>query len=587
MHWRSWFDRVDKTAAFAATLSLLLSLAGISWGLPFRFHPDEKAVSVARLIERGTVIPESFINPSLPLLAMAPMVALQDLGARIGLLSGAAADPLFVCRLMSAFITALAVWLFGLTLARFAPETKGAAFFLAVTPALVNFAHFATPESWLLLGTVATLAVAVRYASGEGGTSALGFVLGLAVSCKYTAAALSVPVVLAVLFRKRTLGDAEGPSRAWLFLLPVVALIGVMLRTGKGLILAAQLRGPGDARLLHQDSALSFVRSVSDFAISLPLVAIVLLGITHRTRLVERLVRTGFFSAFGFVLGTPGSLLSPLRFLTDLAFNAQTRVEYKGFKSPDSSWGAYAQLLADCVGWPLWLAAALGVFMVLRRAGRSQGSSWILLSSGVSAFALVAASGHQAMRFLVPALPCVAWLGGRGISWIAAGEWRARVTRMIGLAALGQSLLLVRLFFVDSRLEASRWMVTRLAPQESWGLISNFPGYGPSLSGAASIPALRTLSRELAPENATRSAAEEVARTGPDWLVLPEPYFARFVRDPGALPEKAKFFSTLLAGQGGYLLAARFQQVAPWRPPNEFLDPEVLVFRRGPQGSVQ
>ena len=39
--------------------------------------------------------------------------------------------------------------------------------------------------------------------------------------------------------------------------------------------------------------------------------------------------------------GTPGALLEPRAFLSDLAFNAQTRHEYKGLVGEASSWTAY------------------------------------------------------------------------------------------------------------------------------------------------------------------------------------------------------------------------------------------------------
>ena len=581
MEGRSAPKRPHRIAVQAAALSLLLNLLGITWGLPFRFHPDEKAVSVERLIERGTLIPESFINPSLPLLLMAPVVALQDQAARFSLLSGLAADPLLACRLMSALSTAMAVLWFGVILERFAPGAMAAAFLLAAAPALVNFGHFATPESWLLLATVATLHQSLRHAIGEGDTRALGLGLGLAVSCKYTAAALVVPVALAVWLRQSR-ETTERPTRMWLGLIPAVWAIGWILRSGQGAALAGRMRSPGDARLLHPEAALSFVRGTGWWCLALGGIALAIAAVWPRRALAEALLRAGFFSALGFVLGTPGALLSPVRFVTDLAFDAQTRVEYKGFRSPESSWGAYAQLLSDSVGPGLVLAAVVGVVLVLPKLRRLDAATLIFLSSGVALFALVGASGHRAMRFLVPAIPCVVWLASRAILSVGSDAWRRGLAWALAIGTFGQAALMVRLFFVDSRIQAGTWLSERLGASESWGLISNFPGYGPRLEGALSMPALRTLSRELAPEEATRKAVEEVRRAGPEWLVVPEPYFARFVSDPDAFPEKAGFFRTLLAGGAGYSLSARFQQEGFLRPPNEFLDPEVLIFRRVP-----
>jgi len=56
----------------AAGLALVLDLAGITWGLPARWHPDEKADTAAEMALAPRLRPDSFINPSLPLYLMAP-----------------------------------------------------------------------------------------------------------------------------------------------------------------------------------------------------------------------------------------------------------------------------------------------------------------------------------------------------------------------------------------------------------------------------------------------------------------------------------------------------------------------------------
>ncbi|HET7746098.1 MAG TPA: hypothetical protein VFM29_02280, partial [Vicinamibacteria bacterium] len=136
----------------AAALAFFLDVAGITWGLPARWHPDEKADAVARMAREGTLSPESFINPSLPLYVSLPFVFLQQRLADMGGLRGHAADPLLLVRLLSAAAGAAAVFVLGRAAGRHAPGlATPAAFLFALAPGVVNLSHFATPEPWLML----------------------------------------------------------------------------------------------------------------------------------------------------------------------------------------------------------------------------------------------------------------------------------------------------------------------------------------------------------------------------------------------------------------------------------------------------
>ena len=86
-------------------------------------------------------------------------------------------------------------------------------------------------------------------------------------------------------------------------------------------------------------------------------------------------------------------------------------------------------------------------------AGRDP-SSLILLLGALAPYLFVASSGHRAMRFVAPVLPAAAWLAARGISGIMKGQRAVGVVQgaVFARAALG-SLLVIRLFFVDSRRE--------------------------------------------------------------------------------------------------------------------------------------
>jgi hypothetical protein len=99
-------------------LSLALNLTGAGWGLHARWHPDEKADVAGRMAAGGDrLAPPSFINPSLPLYAMLPPLFLQGWLRETGALSGAAADPLLLGRILSALAGAGAVFLLGLAVA--------------------------------------------------------------------------------------------------------------------------------------------------------------------------------------------------------------------------------------------------------------------------------------------------------------------------------------------------------------------------------------------------------------------------------------------------------------------------------------
>ena len=149
---------------------------------------------------------------------------------------------------------------------------------------------------------------------------------------------------------------------------------------------------------------------------------------------------------------------------------------------------------------------------------------------------------------------------------------------MLARAALGAALV-VRLFFVDSRYAAARWLEANVPAATPVDLIANNPGYGPALP-AARLRIVPTLSREMAPPDRFVAAASAYRREGAPWLVLTASYYERFLDHPDQAPARAAFFRDLLEGRGGYEVAARFRQSGWRRPPAEFLDPEIVVLKK-------
>ena len=574
----------------ASGLSLALNLTGITWGLPARWHPDEKADVAARMARGEGLAPDSFINPSLPLYAMLPPLWIQDGLRRAGALTGTAADPLLLGRMLSAFAGAGAVFLLGAAVARTHPQLGVLpAILLALGPGLVNLCHFATPEAWYLLGTSATLLLALRHLEGSAPAWAVGLTLGLTASTKYTAAALLVPVLAAVWLRPG--GGADAKERRIALAVGLLGMgVGLAPLLPPGLELASRLH-LGDVRLLHPAHALRFVRGAGSAAL-LGGTAFALLAYFSRTRpAAARLVRAevvtvGLFALVGFLIGTPFAAVRPLAFLSDLAYNDQTRFEYKGLVGASTSYLPYLGLLGDALTWPLLASALAGALVLVHRIRGGDRPAVVLLLAALSPYLLVASSGHQAMRFLAPVLPPAAWiaaLGLRALVWPRARDWVGGL--VAARAALG-TVLVLRLFFVDSRILATRWIERNVPVGATLDLIANNPGYAPQIPEGRTLRLVPPLSREMAPPERFAEAAARYPAEAAPWLLLTASFYERFLEHPEQRPERALFFRELLEGRGGFEVAARFRQEGWLRPAAEFVDPEIVILRKKREGAA-
>ena len=245
-------------------------------------------------------------------------------------------------------------------------------------------------------------------------------------------------------------------------------------------------------------------------------------------------------AAAGFLIGTPYALLDPQAFLSDLAFNHQTRFEYKGLVGASTSYLAYVRLMRDALTGPFFVATAAGAAIAAARAGAGDRAAAVVLAGLLAPYLLVASSGHQALRFLAPALPAAAWLAAMGLGALpSAAARRGGAVLVLARAALG-SVLVVRLFFVDSRFAAQRWIAEHVPAGATIDLIANNPGYAPALPPGRTLRVVPTLSREMAPTDRFVEAAARYPAEASPWLVLTASYYERFLEHPEQRPEPSR-----------------------------------------------
>ena len=222
---------------FVLSFSLCLNLAYITWGLPGLWHPDEITHRSVGLVVDQTMNPHFFAYPSLHIYLIALLVVLpysfvQDLS-----LPGLLPDLTLYSRALTAVMGTLTVFVVYLIARRMFDRTAGvlAAMFLAITAGFIGLSHFATTDIpltfWMALAFYCCLLAleedtTYRYMMA-------GFVLGLAISTKYTAVLL-LPTLLLAYFLNTRASKQSAVSRIFnkrIFLLMFAVFLGFVLGT--------------------------------------------------------------------------------------------------------------------------------------------------------------------------------------------------------------------------------------------------------------------------------------------------------------------------------------------------------------------
>jgi len=133
-------------------LAAILRLGGLSWGLPFYFHPDEwnMAAAVTRLSPENKFNPEFFAYGQFPLYLAYFTAKFYNLLPWINLKAIDTTEAIFFLRFWSALASVGVVYLVYLLSSKIFSQRKFlAAALAAFTPSLIQIAHFGTTESIL------------------------------------------------------------------------------------------------------------------------------------------------------------------------------------------------------------------------------------------------------------------------------------------------------------------------------------------------------------------------------------------------------------------------------------------------------
>lgn len=527
-------------------VTLTAAIVGIDWGLPYNWHADEKVNLAASMIDRHTLNPNYFVNPTLH--AYLVLAAVRTAYAvhpgtfvpsdiRWHILSTKRNAPnravtflaYRLARLLSAVFAALLVWLLWI-LGRGAFDAGVgllAAAFLSVTMGLANLAHFATPETTLFflvlaaLGSLQRLADVSRPGSDRGVSPYVvaGALIGLACSTKYTVWLLGVPFIAAHI---RAQGGIKGAIRAWPYVL------------------------------------LAFAAAIA-----------------------------------AFIVATPYSVLDARQFVEDMRFNWLTGAPEGTLAGQQRSWGRYMLTLGNALGWPLFVCAAAGGAMTLARIREldARGTAVVLVHATwiVSFWLFYGISPHHALRFIMPIVPSLLLLGAAGIVHAARKSPRHRRRVAITMVAvLAYSTVYTaaadRKFLRDPRYAAGAWMRQHIGADSTVGFFAN-EAYLPYFDRPIfHVQFLDVMSQSGFVGEAFEDRIRQILAEGPDVIVDANFYYDRFLDSPARFPDRAAFYQRLLAGSGagGFRPLARFTLSSPpWLDPRpELVAPDVVVFGR-------
>lgn len=201
----------------------------------------------------------------------------------------------------------------------------------------------------------------------------------------------------------------------------------------------------------------------------------------------NRHLRYAYVAAFfGFVLGTPYSILSSSEFLDGIRFLSQAVNEgYLGFRTGTGWWFHLRYSLFYGIGWSFYLAATVGVVMLFVRDWRK---SVLLFSFPLLYYLFIGRSTLRVVRFVLPLVPFLCISASYFFERFArrlrplVGMFGRRMILSLTLAILAFPSTLAGLRFnrlisqEDSRLLARSWIQQQLVSGSSIYQAGSLPG---------------------------------------------------------------------------------------------------------------
>jgi hypothetical protein len=388
-----------------------------------------------------------------------------------------------------------------------APVGLAAAAFVAVIPSSVMQGYYASVDSLLVLGVAATLLSS--YALAQRGTRALAFVAGATAGLAFTA---KYPGGIAVTAVAWAIGERAWRERSW--------------RRFVALTLAA----------------------VAGCAVAVALVCpacVVRYDLMFRALIWLRNRHGDEYAAFagGYLVESLGWYGRPYLYQLVAA-------------------------LPHALGWPLWLLAAFGVGVALRRR---ELADRVLLAQIVPYFAMVGSASVTVARYLLPLAPALAIFAARGVRGRGTHpRASAGVVAVVWLYTLVLSASQVGRFSNATQDAVAGWLATHAvsAPRGAPVRVLSVPPFMSYLRLSAPLARAGVAYEGAAPGRWFKGA--------PPFIVLPVDVVVTIRRDRPDSPE-AGDLDRLEAGEVGYRLAARFESL--WyvqRAVDEWIDPGLV-----------
>ena len=377
------------------------------------------------MIEQGSLRPDSFINPSLPLYVALPFVWAQQRAAGAGLLAGRRRRPAARdARAVGRSRAPPPCWCWARAAGRSTPR-------LGAWPAALPGDLAGCREPLPLRDTRGVAAARHggharrwrwRTCAARAPAWAVGLALGLTASTKYTAAALALPVLIAVVWR--TPGTRR--SRHAFTALAAAALAagrrGWRWRASTALAPRLRLATRACCRRRTRSRSCAGWRAASSrpgaggIALRAARAARRRLG---RARGPPRDRALAGAAVAGFVPGSPYALSTRWRSSAASPSTTRRASSTRAWRAPRPRSAPTCRCSADALTWPLLgrgrargLLVCVGRALLRREPRRARAAAAAL----VAPYLLVAASGHQALRFLAPVLPAAAWLAAIGLA---------------------------------------------------------------------------------------------------------------------------------------------------------------------------